>query len=107
MTKSELVRAVAGKIKDFDAENKENGGYNKLAPKAKAEKSIDFIVESIVEGLKEDGKVAISGFGTFEVRERAEKECINPRTKEKMTVPGYKAAVFKCGRNLKEAVNKE
>ena len=49
---------------------------------------------------------AITGFGTFEVRERGEKKCINPRTKEEMICPPSKAPAFKAGKALKDAVNK-
>ena len=58
------------------------------------------------ELLEKGEKVSITGFGTFEVRERGEKVCINPRTKEQMTCPPCKAPAFKAGRTLKETINK-
>ena len=51
-------------------------------------------------------KVTLTGFGVFEVRERAAKQCKNPRTGEMQDVPACKAPAFKAGKNLKEAVNK-
>ena len=48
-------------------------------------------------------KVQLIGFGTFELRERAEKQARNPRTGEKMTVPACKAPAFKAGQAFKDA----
>ena len=61
---------------------------------------------SAQEALEKGDKVSITGFGTFEVRERGEKTCINPKTKAKMVCPPCKAPAFKAGRGLKDAVNK-
>jgi len=44
------------------------------------------------------------GFGTFEIRERAERTGRNPQTGEEMTIPASKAPAFKPGKELKEAV---
>ena len=49
-------------------------------------------------------KVQIVGFGTFEVRERAERLGRNPRTKESITIPASKVPGFKAGKQLKDAV---
>ena len=46
------------------------------------------------------------GFGTFEVKERAAREGINPRTKEKIEIPSSKLPSFKAGKALKEIVSK-
>ncbi len=67
--------------------------------------ALDAVISSIEEALESGEKVSILGFGTFEVRERGEKTCINPRTKEKMICPPSKAPVFKAGKALKEIVN--
>ncbi|MDE5583323.1 MAG: HU family DNA-binding protein [Ruminococcus sp.] len=61
---------------------------------------------TIQETLENGEKVAVTGFGTFEIHERSEKTCINPRTKEKMVCPPCKAPVFKVGSSLKEALKK-
>ncbi len=92
MTKTELVAAVAA-----------NGGY---ASKKEAEKALSAVIETITELLKDGEKISLVGFGTFEVRDRAEKTAINPRTKEKITVPAKKVPAFKAGKALKDAVNK-
>ena len=53
----------------------------------------------------EDGKVQIVGFGTFEVKERAEREGRNPATGQAMVIPATKTPKFKAGKALKDAVN--
>ncbi len=91
MTKTELINAIADKT----------GSSKKDAALA-----LDAVISTITETLESGDKVALTGFGTFEVRERGEKTCINPKTKEKMVCPPCKAPAFKAGRSLKEAVNK-
>lgn len=106
MTRSDLIRRLAEDYKDYKDE--ETGKeYKELSPKAQAEATVSLVLDEITQGLIEDGKVGISGFGTFEVKERAEKECVIPNSGGKrMVVPAYKTAVFKAGKNLKEKVNK-
>ena len=91
MTKTELINSIADKA----------GCTKKVADAA-----LTATLATITEALEQGDKVAITGFGTFEVRERGEKTCINPRTKEKMVCPPCKAPAFKAGRALKDAVNK-
>ena len=83
MTKSELITAIADKAN---------------CSKKDATSILDSVLSAIEEGLVNGEKVSIMGFGTFEVRERSEKTCVNPRTKEKMVCPPSKT--------LKDAVNK-
>ena len=83
---------------------------NSIAEKANCTKkdaaaALEATLSSIQETLEGGEKVSITGFGTFEVRERGEKTCINPKTKTKMVCPPCKAPAFKAGRGLKEAVN--
>lgn len=91
MTKTELINAIA-----------EKAGCTKKDAAA----ALETILSSIQESLEKGEKVSITGFGTFEVRERGEKTCINPKTKVKIVCPPCKAPAFKAGRSLKEAVNK-
>ena len=49
-------------------------------------------------------KITISGFGTFEIRERAERQGINPRTREPITIAASKSIVFKPGKALKDTL---
>ena len=90
MTKAELITQVAEKS---DLSKKD------------AEKAISAVVSSITEALTNGEKVQLVGFGTFEVRDRKEKESKNPRTGEKILVPAKKAPAFKPGKALKDAVN--
>ena len=48
--------------------------------------------------------ISISGFGTFEVRERAERQGINPRTREPITIAASRSIVFKPGKSLKDTL---
>lgn len=66
---------------------------------------IDSFIEEVVDALKDGAKVDLSGFGKFEVKERAAREGINPQTKEKILVKASKKASFKPAKALKDAVN--
>lgn len=66
---------------------------------------VDAVIESIKDGMIKDGKVQIVGFGTFEVKERAEREGRNPQTGESMKIAACKTPKFKAGKALKDAVN--
>ena len=91
MTKNELISVIADRVD---------------CTKRDAAIALEATLSSIQESLEKGEKVSIAGFGTFEVRQRNEKVCINPRTKEKMVCPPCKAPTFKAGRTLKQAVNK-
>lgn len=90
MNKTELVREVM--------ERSELG-------KKEAEAAVTAVFDSITKALEEEEKVQLLGFGTFEVKHRAERVGRNPRTKEEMTIPAAKIPSFKAGKSLKDAVN--
>ena len=90
MTKAELINAVAQKTE---------------LSKKDSEKAVVAVIDAISETLAAGEKVALVGFGTFEVKERAAREGINPRTKEKIEIPASKLPVFKAGKALKDMVN--
>ena len=92
MNKTELVNAIAEKA-DFS--------------KKDAEKAVAAVLDSITNALAQGDKVQIVGFGTFEVRARAEKQGRNPKTGEAMIVPASNLPAFKAGKALKEAVAKK
>ena len=73
--------------------------------KADATRALDAVLEGITEGLKNEGKVALVGFGTFSAKERAAREGINPLTKEAIKIPAKTVASFKAGSKLKDAIN--
>ncbi len=92
MKKNDLVAAIAAK---------EN------CSKKEADKALNLVLDAITDALIAGEKVSITGFGTFEVRERPAKQCINPRTKKPMTTKPCKALAFKAGKTLKDAINPE
>ncbi|MDE6035525.1 MAG: HU family DNA-binding protein [Ruminococcus sp.] len=91
MTKSELIASLAEKMN---------------CTKKDASKIINATFTAIQETLEKGEKVSVTGFGTFDIRERGEKICINPKTKEKMVCPPCKNPVFHAGRDLKRTINK-
>ena len=74
-------------------------------PAAQIGKVIDYLVQNIMTEVKENRKVKIKGLGTFILKERKERQGINPRTKETMTIPAYKTVKFKASSGIKKAVN--
>ena len=90
MNKSDLIAAVAAKTGDT---------------KKNAEASINALIDVIAESLKDGEKIQVVGFGSFEVRERAEIKGRNPQTGKEMKIAAKKAPVFKAGKALKDAVN--
>lgn len=71
-----------------------------------ANEVVDAFLDTITETLATDEKVVVTGFGTFEVRLRAERVGKNPRTGETIVVPEQKTPAFRAGKLLKEAVKK-
>ncbi|MDR2018104.1 MAG: HU family DNA-binding protein [Syntrophobacterales bacterium] len=90
MTKTELIANVAS-----------NSGIKKSV----AEKVLNALLDNISEALKErDGKITLTGFGTFSVVERAARIGRNPRTGKEIEIPACKVPKFKPGNKLKEAI---
>ena len=89
MNKAELIASVAEKAN---------------LTKKDSESAVNAFVATVTESLKKGDKISLVGFGTFEVRERAARECINPQTKAKVMVPASKVPAFKAGQALKNAV---
>ena len=73
--------------------------------KAEAGRALDAVLDSITEALRGGEKVSLTGFGTFEVRERAARTGRNPQTGAQMQVPASKAPAFKAGKGFKDAIN--
>ncbi|XMB87244.1 HU family DNA-binding protein [Mycoplasmatota bacterium WC44] len=89
MNKVELVAKIADKAN---------------VSKKDAENILNATVESITEAMAAGEKVALTGFGSFETRERAAREGRNPRTGETIQIAAQKTPAFKAGKALKEAV---
>jgi len=90
MNKTELVQAIA-----------EKAGLTKVQAKA----ALDAMIEAVGDSLKDGKKVALIGFGTFDVVKKDARQGINPRTKETITIPAKKVVKFKAGAELANKVN--
>ena len=91
MNKSTLVEAVAA-----------NANLKKKDAEAAVSATLDAITEALVAGEK----VQVVGFGTFEVKSRAARTGINPRTKKAIKIKASKTLSFKAGKAMKELLNK-
>ena len=90
MNKTELIAAMA-----------DQSGLSRKD----AEKALKAFTDVISAELKNDGKVQLVGFGTFEVTERAARTGRNPQTGKEMKIAASKAPKFKPGKAFKDAVN--
>jgi len=73
--------------------------------KAAATRAVDTMLETITSALAKGDQVALVGFGTFSVKERAARTGRNPRTGEAIQIAAAKVPGFKAGKALKDAVN--
>ncbi len=79
-------------------------GINGLNKK-QAEKMLKILTTTIIEELKSDRQVTITGFGTFLSRVRYARGGVNPqKPSERITIPAVKVAKFKTGYHLKQAL---
>jgi DNA-binding protein HU-beta len=90
MNKSELINAIAEQAN---------------LSKADAGRSLDALIKTIETTLKSGDSIALVGFGTFAVKERAERTGRNPQTGQEITIAAAKVPSFKPGKSLKDAVN--
>ena len=65
---------------------------------------VDAMIEQIGSHLDQEYKVQLTGFGTFEVRERRARTGVKPGTTDKIDIPASKYPAFKPGKSLKESV---
>lgn len=89
MNRTELIAAMAEKAE---------------ISKKDSEKALTAFTNIVADTLIDGDKVAITGFGTFEVVERAERQGRNPATGEAITIAASKSPKFKAGKALKDAV---
>ena len=90
MNRQELIEALAAITDDT---------------KAGADRNIAALIEIITATLKMGDKIALVGFGTFEVRKRAARVGRNPKTGAELKIKASKVPAFKAGATLKAAVN--
>ena len=90
MNKAELTESVAARA-----------GLTKTD----AGSAVDAVFDSIESALSRGDSVSLIGFGTFSVSNRAARIGRNPRTGETIQIAASRAAKFKAGKGLKDAVN--
>ena len=90
MNKTQLIEAVAAKTD---------------LTKKGAEAAVAAVLESIEDALAQGEKVQLIGFGTFEVKERAERIGRNPATGAEIKIAACKNPAFSAGSKLKDKVN--
>lgn len=90
MNKSELIDAMAA-----------DAGISKAAAKA----ALESFTSNVTTSLKKGGKVALVGFGTFSVSNRAARTGRNPQTGKTIQIAAKNVAKFKAGAGLTDAVN--
>ena len=73
--------------------------------KKDTENVVNVLIETIQKQLKKGEKVAIAGFGTFDVSERKAREGRNPQTGETIKIAASKLPKFKPGKSFKEILN--
>lgn len=89
MQKTDFIRAVAG---ESGVSNKETAAV------------VNAMLDVITAALARGEKVTLTGFGTFEVRERQAREGVNPQTRAKIQIAATKTPGFAASSTLKDAV---
>ena len=91
MKKTELIAAVA-----------EQSGLSKKD----TEKALNATIDTIIKAVAEGDKIQLTGFGTFEQRQRNARTGCDPRTGNTIEIPASKVPAFKAGKGFKDVVNK-
>ena len=91
MNKAELINAVAARTE---------------VSKKETETVIAATLDAITSAMQQGDKVQLVGFGSFEVKNRAERIGRNPKTKEEIKITASKITTFKAGKALKDSVAK-
>jgi DNA-binding protein HU-beta len=91
MNKADLISAVAAKTE---------------VSKKDSEAVIAAALDAITNAMCQGEKVQLVGFGSFEVKSRAARTGVNPRTKEEIEIPAAKVPTFKAGKALRDSVSK-
>jgi DNA-binding protein HU-beta len=90
MTKAEFIEKLASD--------------ERIGSKKGAGDAVEAILQTIMSSLSEGEDVNFTGFGKFSVNERGPRQGVNPRTGERITIPGGKVPKFSAGAGLKNAV---
>ena len=73
--------------------------------KSQAKQAVSAVFTAMSEHLAAGERIQVSGFGSFEVRDRAERQGTNPRTREKVTIPASKKVGFRPASSLRDKVD--
>ena len=73
--------------------------------RAAAGRALNAALDAIAGSLRDGEPVALVGFGTFQVRERSERNGRNPRTGEPLVIKASKVPTFKHARALRDALD--
>lgn len=90
MKKTDLIAAVA-----------EQSGLSKKD----AEKAINATIDTIIKAVADGDNIQLTGFGTFEQRQRNARTGVDPRTGNSIEIPASKVPAFKAGKGFKDIVN--
>lgn len=91
MKKSELINAIAQQAE---------------ISKKDAEKALTATIDTIINVVAEGDKIQLTGFGTFEQRQRKARTGVDPRTGNSIEIAATKVPAFKAGKAFKDIVNK-
>ena len=91
MTKAEFIDSVYAALE---------GKFTKKDTGA----AVQAVIDGLIAGIKRDGRISYPDFGTFTIKERAERQGRNPRTKTEITIPASKSVGFKVAPKLKDSL---
>ncbi len=92
MTRSELIDAVSAKTDSFTRKD--------------IETIVSTLFQSIADGLANNEKIEIRGFGSFKVKSREGRKGRNPKSGDGIFIDSKKVPFFKAGKELKERVDR-
>lgn len=72
-------------------------------PKAEGKRTVAAMESIIIKALSNGEKVTLTGFGTFNVTHRKERQGRNPKTNQPMTLPAHDAPVFRFANIIKKS----
>lgn len=87
MTKTDLIAQVAA---------------NTEMSKKSSELAVNAVIDALAKAMANGEKISIAGLGTFEIRERAARQGINPRTREAITIEASRSVAFKPAKAVKD-----
>lgn len=90
MNKSELIKHIASTAS---------------LTQAQATAALNALESGVTKALAAGEDVALIGFGTFSVKERAARTGRNPKTGEEIQIAASKVPSFKAGKGLKDSIN--